>query len=280
MPLLAFRPDTGALRLCDALPAWEPFTPLADGKPALRGANLLAADCQRHTLAAAFASPDGRAPRLWVFRGPEGVPLANYPMQPRQRLALSADGQLLAVSRANGQVEVRDALAAGPPRCLTPSGRFHHDVGITLGDRRLSLHVGSTSHLARWDEGRLVLEHYGRGGLPRPPGRREVVRGGLPPPALGLPPDFLNYDPQRFRTSWWGNLIAVADLFGQVFLFEHGGALVCAFFAFRQQLAAWMPDGTAHGPAALLGRPATPDAAAKIGQALLSAWERGARGKS
>ena len=33
-------------------------------------------------------------------------------------------------------------------------------------------------------------------------------------------------------------------LIREVFLFEHTGDLVCGLFVFRQQLAAWMPDGT------------------------------------
>ncbi len=67
------------------------------------------------------------------------------------------------------------------------------------------------------------------------------------------------------------------DRFSQVALFEHDGTLVCMFFAFRQQIAAWMPDGTCYGPVELLGRPATPGAAETIGEALHAAWERGVR---
>jgi hypothetical protein len=51
------------------------------------------------------------------------------------------------------------------------------------------------------------------------------------------------------------------------------------FFAFRHQIAAWMPDGTCHGPAAFTGVPPTPDAPEKIGRALLEASKRGGGGK-
>ena len=48
-------------------------------------------------------------------------------------------------------------------------------------------------------------------------------------------------------------------------------------FAFRQQLAAWLPDGTGFGSPALLGCSPTPGAAAKIGRALQAASLRGKR---
>jgi hypothetical protein len=49
------------------------------------------------------------------------------------------------------------------------------------------------------------------------------------------------------------------------------------FFAFRQHIAAWMPDGTCCGPIAVLGRRATPSGAERIGRALNDAREAMAR---
>ncbi len=103
---------------------------------------------------------------------------------------------------------------------------------------------------------------------------REISSEGTPVRSCPLPA-FLKYDTSRFRMAAWRNLIAVVDAFGEVFLFEHTGKLVCAFFVFRTRIAAWMPDGTCMGPAALLGRPETPEAMKHIGQALLQAWQRG-----
>jgi hypothetical protein len=74
-------------------------------------------------------------------------------------------------------------------------------------------------------------------------------------------------------------LVAAVDQFGQVCLFERSGKLVCMVFAFRQQLAAWLPDGTCFGPPALLGGPPTPGGAEKIGQALWQAWNRRVSGE-
>src|SRR5262249_35686145 len=84
----------------------------------------------------------------------------------------------------------------------------------------------------------------------------------------GRTPGWLLYDPVRFRLSAWGALVAAVDAYGEVFLFRHSGELVCAFFAFRQQLAAWAPDGTRFGADSLLGAPSRPEGDRILGQAL------------
>src|SRR5205807_1427060 len=91
-----------------------------------------------------------------------------------------------------------------------------------------------------------------------------------------LPP-FLNYDPKRFTLAAETDVLAVADRFGQVAIFDCTHELVCMFFAFRDRLAAWMPDGTRFGPAAITGGPPTPDALDKLGRALRAASEAGRR---
>jgi hypothetical protein len=88
-------------------------------------------------------------------------------------------------------------------------------------------------------------------------------------------PGFLRYDRKRFRAVGWSRLIVVVDLFGQVFLFKHTGDLVCCFFAFQQQCAAWAPDGTCAGAATLLGQGPTPGGAERLGRLVLEAWARG-----
>src|SRR5262249_7263588 len=155
----------------------------------------------------------------------------------RDRFALSPDGRLLAVQKGPCQVEVREPASPGPPRCLTPTGRFHHDVKAELGECWLALLVDRSVSLFRWDEGRLMTRHDGGAE------RRDVlgvewrggrVRGGVRARSGQLPP-FLRDGSGRFREVAHCALVAAVDTYGQVFLFEPGGALVCAFFAFRDQ---------------------------------------------
>jgi len=70
-------------------------------------------------------------------------------------------------------------------------------------------------------------------------------------------------------------LIAFLDTFSQISILDVSGTLICMFFVYREQLAAWMPDGTRFGPSSMIRGPETPDARLKIGRALLAATELG-----
>jgi hypothetical protein len=275
-PALGFVPDEGTLAPVSLIPDWEAFTPLADGQPVLREAELLDAVCQRRTLAALFRKSPGNVTHLRLFRGPEGTPLAEFHQPSSWRgFTLSSDGRLLGRQVRSSQVEVRDVTAGGPPLCVPPRGHFHHDAVVELGDRWLVVQIDQVLHVVSWDEGRLMF-HLARGEPKRLSAVMVKKVGGIRATPTRVPP-WLQDQAGRFRAAAWGNLIAAVDRFSQVALFEHDGTLVCMFFAFRQQIAAWMPDGTCCGPADLLGRPATPGAAEAIGRALLTAWERSTR---
>ena len=62
------------------------------------------------------------------------------------------------------------------------------------------------------------------------------------------------------------------DRLGQVAISGRSG-LICMFFIFRDQIAAWAPDGTRLGPMSILGRAPTPDGAERIGAMLRGAIE-------
>jgi hypothetical protein len=268
---------SGTVTLANVVPAWESFTPLADNQPVLAGCRLQAADCQGHTLAATVSKP-GHPVMLRLFRGPHGIPLASFP-QSTHRFALSSDGRLLAREMGRGRVEIRDVLVWKVPLHITRVGCFHPVVQVELGERWLMIQIDKAIHLVRWDRGRLAV-WSGRTSVAAI--RHTLMAAGLAnggvPARSGRLPAFLPPDAgERFCWTAWSNLIAVVDRFGEVALFEQSGELVCLFFAFRQQLAVWMPDGTCHGPASLLVHPATPDALDRIGLALHTAWARGER---
>jgi hypothetical protein len=265
-PWLEFDAEKGSIRLYRVGAGWREFTPLADGRPALRGHALLRAVCHGHILAGVFRGPEAPAV-LRVFRGPEGVPVGVYTLgDPRHEAALTRDGRLLAFQRVPAEVEVHDGRPGGRALCVMPAGRFHHDVEVFLGDCWLTLGVGGhLRHLVRWKEGR--LDHTAPHGT-------QALRRWRPTGAAVEPgrlPEVVRYDTRRFVGAAWGDLVAVVDRFGEVFLLRPSGELVAAFFALRGQLAAWLPDGTRYGPESLAGGLASPAAAERIGQALLAA---------
>src|SRR5262249_51840215 len=123
------------------------------------------------------------------------------------------------------------------------------------------------SHLVRWDrrtaefrlgrEGIRTLLHREYAG--NPPPRVAAWRGGTP----------ASLDSRRFATSCrHGGRTVLVDFLGQVGASGAADEPVVMFSVCRDQIAAWMPDGTRLGPASLTGHVAAPGAAARIGAAL------------
>jgi hypothetical protein len=279
-PWLSLRPTSGKLEPTLLSGGWKSFTPIADGRPALAGSILQRAEQQGDVLAVLTIVDEEFKKNLWLFRGPGGETITQYSLAcDRDEFALSVDGRLLALQLTPGQVQVRGTRSGDIDiHCSTPIGRFHNNLTVELGDRWLSITIGGIIHLAHWERGELVLLRHAEGSRRL---REDVLQASgltfMGTPARPGRIALFEYDANRFRMyAWRHDLIAVVDAFGEVFLFErHTRDLVCAFFVFRQQIAVWMPDGTSLGSEALLGRPATPDAAHRIGGALLRAWRQG-----
>jgi hypothetical protein len=278
-------PETGQIDVHVTQLPWQPFIPLADGRPALKSWTAREALCCQHTLAlmtSRFGSTRSEL-ILRLFRGPEGIPLAEYPMTgDKLTFALSADGERLARLVGNYRVEVRRVAGDNAPILGTHAGGFSPRVRLLLGEGWLILRTGKHHlHLARWDRGRLeLLQRQGKH-LPfsldafyterrDKPMRLTGVEGIKETVAVSV----TGYDPRRFVVGAATDVLAVTDRFGQVAILDAHEKLIAMFFAFRANLAAWMPDGTRHGPASILGGPPTPDALVKIGRALQRASER------
>jgi hypothetical protein len=261
-PFLALDQQTGALSL-HALPVSREFTPLSDGKPLLAHQSLVDADCRDATLAALFAT--GRTRILRLFRGPLGVIAAELPLK-SGTFALSDDGRLLALVTDLGGLRVLEAPECAIVRTTASAGRFHDSIEVEIGDASLALSNGVCMYLVRWGSG--VLQFDGAPAVDLRP-----IHGNAAP-SLKLPKPVV--DPSRFVKHARASLVAAVDAFGQVAVLEYDGSLVCMFFSFRREIAAWMPDGTCHGSQRLLRVPPTPGGAEKIGTALKAASVRSA----
>jgi hypothetical protein len=274
--------DQGEVHVFRVNPPWQPFIPLVDGQQALKGCQALAAQCCGSTLA--LKIPDDRrahALLLRLFRGPEGIPLGEYAMaRPNHDFVLAPDGRHLARQMSTSRLEVRSVGDGTAPVFKTRVGGFSQEYHFLLGDRWLLLGAGKNhSYLIRWDRGTLEMRYSHNRPLALvneqvglPPQRIPGVPGTGP----GLPRCTAAYG-DRFILGAETTVIAIGDRFGQVAILDLRQALVCMFFAFRGQVAAWMPDGTCHGPASLTGTAPTAGAMERIGQALQKASDKGAR---
>jgi hypothetical protein len=266
---------TGRLSCGGLMPAWPSFTPLADGAPMLKGCRLMAARYRGGKLAViAGRSTQPGSVAVHVFRGPEGLPVFEH--RPLNHLpggfALSADGRLLAHQTDTNRLAVHD-LEQPKRLSLTLKGRWHNNVAVQLGGQWLLIQVGRFEHLVHWDGDELILENavapirtFFRTSLAG--SSRHVVAGPVQPGDL---PSLIRHDPARFRMMARSRVLVVVDAYGQLAVFDLAGELICMLFAFRGEVAAWMPDGTRYGSASLMGGPPTPGALRKLAQALRAA---------
>jgi hypothetical protein len=257
------------------LPPWGTFIPRADGQPALKGCLVHQVQCRGQTLALLCTQPGPQSSLiLRLFRGPAGRALASYPLGKRDEdFTLSNDGEWVAFKVRRARLEIRRVLGDAPP-VLTHTGGCSGELGLFLGRRSLLLLTGrQNTHLLRWDNIKLECRHSrDRAALLN--GREIDMAVAVHERGSGHLPGCVRYDPERFVTgAKMRGLRAVCDRYGQVALFDSRDKLVCMFFAFREHLGGWMPDGTRLGPHWLTGGPPSPEAAEKFGRALRNACE-------
>jgi hypothetical protein len=271
-------PDTGTVHLFGLDLEYQPFTPLADNQPVLRRSLALDARCRGGTLALKTVALGTRGtPVLRLFRGPQGTPLGEFSLARSEHgFALSADGSLLARQVGDWRLVVTPA-GGEAPKAVTRAGGFSPNLQFRLGEGWLALQTGKHLHLIRWDGGPLTVWHQPAFGplkedpVPSPMGRSTFLKTGIPGQPVGVP-ERLHYDLNRFQAgARAGGLIAVADRFGQVVVLDANEKVVCLFFAFRNRLAGWLPDGTCLGPANFTGRPETAGATDRFSRALRQA---------
>jgi hypothetical protein len=271
---IVFHPEIGLFGIRDGSGAWRMEAPLVEGRPRFVGSRLIRARWQGDVLAALIQHQDRRRV-IYVFSvsGPWRSLGEHVVGRDVEDFALSRDGRRLAWRLGSRQLVAREVDASGPPSLVTPKGKIHPKLDVALGYGFLTAQAGRHAHLVRWDRDRLEMT------------RREGAVHGLVAKVFGqVPPSFpvpasrprprWSPDPRRIiATVRQGRLVLAVDRFGQVAVLGPAEDLVCMFFFFRDQAAAWAPDGSRMGPVPLIGGPETPLGAERIAAALRAAAE-------
>jgi hypothetical protein len=260
---------------------------LADGKPLLKDCLTGEAQCRGDVLALTYCrsgAPDRLS--LLILRGPEGIPLCEYPhcRGAYGPFVLSSDGQLLARQVDNKpMVQVHDLNRDAVSVFTAPKGKHHPNLEVMLESSFMGVKIGKLMHLILWNDGPLMLKnsYSDKDGLVKDAITHTVLKEALWSHAATKKEcvRLLGKESRRFTLAAQAHLTLFVDKLGQLAVFDAAGALVCIFCFVREQVAAWMPDGTRFGPPALSGGPAAPDALDKLGSALRSASELGRRMK-
>jgi hypothetical protein len=288
-PYVWLDPARGQLAVDDGIhPPWPVFTPLADGRPILKGTQALEAQCRGATLALKITGPgDRNGAILYLFRGPKGaVQTARQMTLAKYAFTLSADGEYLAMQIGPGSVQLWPTAEQSRVVFSANESQYSETVKLYFRPQEIILYAGSNHHhIVNWSQGGLRLGYFRERhpdhstGLSSSRTRVLFDRNQLVTsfPVTGHFSFIVERHPERFLEAVeWEGLIAVLDRFGQVTLLDRQCNLVCMVMAFRDQIGVWMPDGTRAGSVALIGGPPTPGALERIGRALQQATSEGA----
>ena len=267
-------PETGTIDIQDDAGRHRVCRPLADGRPALKGARVLAARSGGDVIGA-LASLSGAQQSLFLFSAGSFRSLGSYPVgNDVKDFAISPDGRRFARRIGDRHLEIRNMSGGALPLHVTPKGKAHPHLDVSIGETFLIINTGKHVHMYDWYRGplRATLSQGEPGWLIArvisPIARRQTVRA-----ARRTVP---TYDDRRFVASERAfGLTVLVDMLSQVTVLDADDKIVCMFYVFRDQAAAWMPDGTRVGLVPVSSGPSTPDAMERIGAALRAAVSRG-----
>ncbi len=246
-----------------------PMIPRADGLPLLVNAPIyLVQTAGDHVLLHLGTAVESR--KFLLFDGVNQCVVREYPQKREKttihRALLSPDGTRVALLLANHRIVI-DNIATGEI-FTTRSGGFSQEIDIFYGLHCIVISSRQHHrhwHLIDWADGKLF--HFAQTKLTAE--SEKFIDNVLKEAAR--PADQLWVQiPAREKFSRCGLVFRIESL-QQVSILDGSGTLLVIFLAFRGQVAAWMKDGTRYGAESLHLGPVTPDAAQKIGRALLDA---------
>ena len=266
----------GRLYIREEPEGWRSFIPMSDGQARLKGCTLIQSRWQGVILAILASHRDGRRELLALSVWGDWRVLGEFwPERAVNDFAMTRDGRRIAWRSGFREIFVHDLEHSGPPTLIINKGRAHSSLDVDLGAGFLAVQAGRHAHLIRWDSGRIeATRSEGAssslvGNLGGAMGRPTVWR------ATAWPGNVTPYWRTRFFASAIKSGLSIAvDRLGEVAFFGWSGDLICMFFFFRHDFAAWMPDGTRLGSISLNGIPETANAAERIGRVLLNAGNR------
>jgi hypothetical protein len=271
----------GRLRYRQGTGEVKSLIPLADGRPALKGRHLVQTREGGDVLAVLAEGMSGAA--LYFISISRDMLLGTYSLGEKNgtgTFALSRQGTRFALLHGDRQLEVNDVPGNQPPVFVTlkEDARIHF---ATLGRSCLLVREFDTGEtrclraqcLIRWDQGRLEVVH------------REVYAilsklGGVVAQSQSLPSGRAGprHDPMRFvQHVEHESLCFLIDRYNHIAMLSRSGELLVLFYVTREEVAAWLPDGTCLGPRRLIGGEPTPGAAERIAAVLRSAEQVGGK---
>jgi hypothetical protein len=268
--------EAGTLDIQNEMGLWRSCRPLSDGRPVLKGGRILQARSGGDVIGAIVGfSAAHRSLFLFSARTAEALGSFGVGLDVKD-FAIAPDGRRFARRIADRHLEIRNVSGGTLPLFVTPKGKAHNRLDVGVGETYLTIQTGKHAHLVDWERGpvRFTLSQGEAGNLVTRLLLPVAVRRTIQAVSKA---DRVSYDGRRFVTAGTAfGLKVLVDALSQVTVLDLvDDSVVCMFYVFRDQIAAWMPDGTRVGPVPIVGGRSTPDALERIGEAIRTAAERG-----
>jgi hypothetical protein len=271
---VALRLDTrsGTLYLRHGAGDDRSLTPRCDGRPALKGSNIVHARQGGDVIA--LLVERGTAPGLYFLSLSRATVLGTFFLgaQPgASNFALSRDGHRFARTLDERSMEVRDVPGGGPPVLVTREESLWIHFA-TLGRSCLCIlefelagpRRARSSCLIRWDRGRLEVFDRDAEALLAQLGGPVAVSRSLSPAQPSQGPD-----PHRFvQFIEHKGVRVLIDRYNHLAVLDKNGDLTCMFYVSGNEIAASLPDGTRCGSRRHIGGEPTPGASERVAAAL------------
>ncbi len=231
--------------------------PLADGRPALEGGQVVRAERGGDVLAVLVRG--GAVPGLYFISISSCSVIGVFPhgrLLHSGTFSLSRDGRRFAVLSGKGELEVREVSGEQTAIFVAPK----EEVAIhfaSLGRSCLLVREVDEANrhvrdrcLIRWDRGRIEVE------------RDQIYSvfsrlGGVLAQSRSLRPGDAEINRTQIRfvgVIEEGRLRILIDRYNHFVVFDSRGNLVCIFYVIRDEVGALLVDGTYWGSPRLIGR--------------------------
>lgn len=249
------------------------YAPTRDGIASHFGASIISARLGESAIAIEYRSQSDRT-EIHVLNRRRGEPIATFYLGDQKRgrtvaYAISRKGDFLAYQDQNeNAIRLLDLSTRTKSTLKVLTGRPKKTPIVMVSEYYIIIYTDNRSFVLDWRSGVLEITRSRRN---EPPPEEKVLTSRcriLQPLAQAD-----SNATRRTIASLDAGVSVSLDRYGQIFIRNARGKLVCAFFTIRDKLCGRTPEGARFGPSDVVGGEETPRAFAEFGAALTEAFQ-------
>lgn len=249
------------------------YAPTRDGIASTFGASILSAKLAENAIAIEYRSQSDRT-EIHVLNRRRGEPIATFDLSDQRRgrsitYAISRKGDSLAYQDRNANViRLLDPSTRTESTLKILTGRPQETPIVMVSKFYMLIHMDHRSFALDWKSGVLEITRSRRN-LLLPDEKALASRCHALKPIAQVDSNATG----RVIAALDAGVSVLLDRYGQIFVQNARGKLVCAFFTIRNEVCGRTPEGARFGPPDVVGGAETPQAFAKFGSALAEAFQ-------